>query len=251
MKGEIHKMITSKIQKRLFEMADDKYREFHSGLVPNVPSEKFIGVRVPELRKLAKELAKDPKVEEFLQQIPHQYYEENQLHSFIIDYLKEDFETCLKRTEMFLPEINNWAVCDSFKPASLKTEPKRLYEQIKIWMKSSEPYTVRLAVVLQISWFLDKWFQPDMLEELTQVAIKWSGTYDHIPEKESNQYYVLMAVAWYFSMALVKNYRVTIPYFKEKKMPKWVHNQSLQKAVESRRFSPEEKDQFRQLKIKE
>ena len=198
------------IREKLFQMADDKYREFHCKLVPNMNKEKFIGVRVPKLRCLAKELVKEPvkngnrlDVEKFLEDVPHEYYEEKQLHSFIIDYLNEDFETCLKRTESFLPEIENWAICDSFKPSGLKKDLKKLYEKMEQWMESDEPYTVRLAVVLQISWFLEKLFEPEMLDKVLQVAVKWSKVDEEPPKPESDQYYVLMAVAWYFSVALL------------------------------------------------
>ena len=241
------------IQDKLFQLADPKYKEFHSGLLPNIEKEKFIGVRVPALRRLAKKLIKEwdlTKVEKFLSAVPHQYYEENQLHSFIIDYLNDDFETCLQRTEKFLPEINNWAVCDSFKPSALKKDPKKLYEHMEKWMTSPEPYTVRLAIVLQISWFLDQWFRPEMLEKIQQVANKWSDNYHAIPEKNSDQYYVLMAVAWYYSMALAKQKNETMKILKEEKLPKWVYNKSLQKAVESTVFSRAEKDQFRRMKVK-
>ena len=245
MKDKIIEIIKSK----LVENKDEEYRLFHSNLVPNVDKEKFIGVRVPLLRKVAKEIIREfskGEIEIFLSDTPHDYYEENQLHSFIIDYLEEDFNKTLERTEAFLPYIDNWAVCDSFKPRALKKDLKSLYEILKKWEMSKEPYKVRLAIVLQISWYLDKEFQENMLEEISQVSNKWKSD---IIEKESSLYYVQMAIAWYFSMALVKQYDKTIEYFKVKKLPIWVHNKALQKAIESRQIEPAEKEEFKKLKI--
>lgn len=246
------------IQDKLFELQDLKYRKFHKALVPNIASDNFIGVRVPDIRKLAKDWMKrtqDDKagreqLEKFLGELPHQYYEENQLHSFFIANLKESFDYILARTEKFLPYIDNWGVCDSFKPSGLKKDTAKLYENLKKYMESDRAYTVRWSVVIQISWFLEQEFRPDMLEKICQVAKTWSQNMDDKPEPESEEYYVLMAVAWYFSVALVKQYQSTIPYFTEQCLPRWVHNKSLQKAVESKRFTAEEKNQFRRLKIK-
>ena len=239
------------IQEKLFQLADDKYREFHGKLVPNMDKEKFIGVRVPDIRNLAKELLnEDLDVEKFLSDVPHEYYEEKQLHSFLIDYLDEDFETCLKRTEEFLTEIDNWAICDSFKPSGLKKDMKKLYEKLEQWMESDEPYTVRLAVVLQISWFLKNFFEPEMLDKVLQVAVKWSRGEDKAPKLGSDQYYVLMAVSWYFSIALFEYRYATLGIFKDKKLPRWVHNKSLQKVLESTRYTYEQKAEFKEMKVK-
>lgn len=253
------------IREKLFQMADDKYREFHCKLVPNMDKEKFIGVRVPDIRSLAKELVnewlvdglEEPErngnkldLEKFLSDVPHEYYEEKQLHSFLIDYLDEDFETCLKRTESFLPEIDNWAICDSFKPSGMKKDMKKLYEKLVQWMESDEPYTVRLAVVLQISWFLENLFEPAMLDKVLQVAVKWSRGEDKAPKLESDQYYVLMAVSWYFSIALFKYKDATVGIFIDKKLPRWVHNKSLQKVLESTRYTYEQKAEFKEMKVR-
>ena len=246
-------MNIKEIQDCLFEMADLKYKEFHSGLVPNVNKDKFIGVRVPALRKLAKGLVKDSKnnndIEAFLQQLPHDFYEENQLHSFLIDYLDDDFWKCWERVEAFLPEIDNWAVCDSFKPRGLKKQPKALYAKLAEILKSNEAYAVRWAIVVQISWFLGDLFEPVMAENVAKVACNWISEGEKAPEKDSPRYYVLMAVAWYFSMAMVSQREAVIEFFQDGRLPIWVHNKSLQKVVESKQFSGGEKEELKKLKV--
>lgn len=252
-------MTINEIQEKLLALKDEKYKEFHSKLIPNVDERTVIGVRVPLIKNLAKELVKEynketdarissEDIENFFNDVPHKYYEENQLHGFLIDQLNYDFEKCLYETERFLPYINNWAVSDSYKPKGLKKDIDRLYQNIEKWMKSSKPYTVRVGVVLQISWFLDKNFQDEMLEKIINVAIKWSD--ESFEAIEEEKYYVLMAVAWYFSVALIKQYSKVIGIFTEKTLPVWVHNKALQKAMESKRVSDERKEMFRELKVK-
>lgn len=251
-------MNKKEIHERLFELADAGYRDFHRGLVPGINGEKFIGVRVPDMRKLAKEMVQRGNTEEeeraeledFLQQTSYEFYEENQLRSFVLDLLNEDFSKCLERTRAFLPMVDNWAVCDSFKPRGLKKEPKALYKVLDELMACKEPFTVRWAVVIQISWFLGEWFEPEMAENIAKVAWEWSADAEVVPAKESDQYYVLMAIAWYWSMALLKQPQCARRYFFNGRLPVWVHNKALQKAVESRQFSEKEKEEFRSLKIK-
>lgn len=224
------------IRKRLFELQDTDYKTFMEKLVPNVSKDTIIGVRLPILRKLAGEMIKEGAAAEFLKEVPHQYFEENHLHSFLVDKLSKTFEEALLRTEKFLPYIDNWAVCDSFRPKSLKKNMPALYHKLEEWMESEKTYTIRLSLVLQLNWFLEEYFRPEMLGKVSKI--------------QSDDYYVNMAVSWYYSMALVKQYDATIPMFEERVLPIWVHNQSLQKAVESRQIDNDRKKYLKNLKVK-
>lgn len=219
---------------KLIERKDDCYRDFNRKLIPNIEKETFIGVRIPELRKLSGEIVKEGKAEDFIRELPHTYYEENQLHSFIVDKKAKTFEEAITLTEQFLPYIDNWAVCDSFKPAALKQNFDLLYEYIKKWLKSEHPYTVRYGVVLLLSWFLTEHFQSEMLNKVAEI--------------NSDEYYVNMAIAWYYSMALVKQYEDTIPLFEERRLSPWIHKKSIQKAIESRQIDGKKKEHLRSLK---
>lgn len=225
-----------KIEEKLFALQDLQYRDFHARLMPDYEKELVIGVRTPALRKLAKELSKDPDSEEFLKELPHKYYEENNLHAYLIESIAKTFDEAVILTEKFLLYINNWATCDTFSPKAFKKDLNALYDKTLEWMNSSHVYTVRYGIVTQLQYFLDDEFRPEML--------------DHLAEIHSEEYYINMAVAWYYSFALIKQYQQTIPYFEEKRLDKWVHNKSLQKAIESYRIDKETKDYLRCLKIK-
>ncbi len=224
------------ILKVLFSMQDIGYREFQSRLMPNIDKERIIGVRTPDLRRYAKELGKKAEADGFLESLPHKYYEENNLHGFIIENLSEDYSQVMRLTEEFLPYIDNWATCDSFAPKVFKKNKDRVYLKTKEWLNSSHTYVVRYGIVTQLRLFLDEDFNEEMLGILSEI--------------NSDEYYINMALAWYFSIALIKQYPKTIPLFKERSLNPWVHNKALQKATESFRVPKEKKDYFRTLKIK-
>ena len=228
------------IIEKLFSMKDEKYKNFTAGLIPDVSPEKIIGVRVPDIRKLAKELAEDPErreeIDAFLNELPHNYLEENHLHGFLIDRMYDDFDEALAETDRFLPYIWSWADCDGFRPKALKKEKKRLKQYVYDCFNSSETYVIRFGLVTFLNRFLDDDFEEEMLEKVCSI--------------KSDEYYVNMAVAWYLSMALVKQYESTIEYFEKRRLDPWIHNKALQKAVESKQVSEERKDYFRGLKIK-
>ena len=230
-RGGKMKNITDMLQRK----KDEKYRNFVSGLIPGIPEEKIIGVRIPEIRAIAKELVKNKDGEEFLKELPHYYYEENQLHSFMLSYIKMSFEESVAKTEEFLPFIDNWAVCDSLRPYGLKKEHEKTKLIIKKWLKSEETYTIRFALVLLLNWYLSSEEDLEFLEPASNV--------------DSDEYYVNMAVAWYFSMALAKQYPAAVKFLEERKLKTEVHNLTIQKALDSRQIGMERKDYLRSLKI--
>lgn len=217
----------------LFSMQDLKYRDFHSALMPTVDKEKVIGVRVPALRKFAKSIYGTPEAEEFLHSLPHTYYEENNLHAFLIE-LNVNYDETLLLLEAFLPYIDNWATCDMLTPKCFK---KYLTAQKCLeWMNSAHPYTVRFGIEMLMKFFLDEKFSPEYLELVASVR--------------SEHYYVKMMIAWYFATALSKQYESTIPIFNDKLLPVWEHNKAIQKAVESLRITKDQKELLKNLKIK-
>lgn len=223
------------ITKDLFELQDLEYRDFHAKLMPNIPKEQIIGVRTPALRAYAKKIAKLPEAKEFIKVLPHAYYEENNLHSALLSLLYRDVEELLEQVEIFLPYVDNWATCDMMSPKAFKKDLPLVYERIKEWIKSDHTYTVRFGVVTLLGFYLDDAFEPEMLDLVAGI--------------KSEEYYVNMAIAWYFSIALVKQYDTTIPYFTTPVLEPWVHNKAIQKAVESLRIGPATKDYLRSLKI--
>ena len=221
------------IQETLFSMQDLKYRDFHSALMPTVDKEKVIGVRVPALRKFAKSIYGTPEAEEFLHSLPHTYYEENNLHAFLIE-INGNYDETLLLLEVFLPYIDNWATCDMLTPKCFK---KHLTVQKCLeWMSSSHPYTVRFGIEMLMKFFLDEKFSPEYLDLVASV--------------KSEHYYVKMMIAWYFATALSKQYESTIPIFNDKLLPVWEHNKAIQKAVESLRITKDQKELLKNLKIK-
>ncbi len=227
--------IIQKIQKELFEMQDQKYRDFHSKLMPTVDKEKVIGVRIPHLRKYAAAFAKTMYTAEFMQNLPHQYYEEDNLHGFLIEKIK-DYNKCIEALDTFLPYVDNWATCDMMNPKILKKEPERLLEKIKVWLKAEETYVVRFAMGCLMNYYLEECFS-------TECA-------DLVAEVQSEEYYIQMMQAWYFATALAKQYEAILPYLLEHRLNIWVHNKTIQKAVESYRITPEQKSYLKTLKIK-
>ena len=225
------------IQQQLFELQDLKYRDFHAKLVPGMDVNDIIGVRTPELRKLAKQLAKDERVGDFLAVLPHRYLDEMNLHGFIISELK-DYDECLEEIERFLPYVNNWATCDLLSPKAFKQKKNRvrLIEDIKRWMASDEPFIIRFGIEMLMSFYLDEDFKPEYL--------KWVSDIRH------EHYYVKMMVAWYFATALAKQWESTLPYIVESTLEKWTHNKAIQKAVESYRIKPEQKERLKSYRVK-
>lgn len=214
--------------------SDEKFAEFQRKLIPTLPADTVIGVRTPDLRKIAKDLKKDERRKAFLQELPHTYFEENQLHGFIISDIS-DFQSCITETETFLPYINNWATCDQTSPKVFKKHKDALLPYIEKWLTSSDVYTVRFAVGMLMKHFLDEDFKSDYLELAAGVR--------------SEEYYINMEIAWYMATALAKQWTASIPYIENKRLDKWVHNKTIQKATESYRISNEQKEYLKQLKL--
>ena len=223
------------IKEKLFELKDDKYRDFQVKLIPNIDSDTIIGVRTPDLRKYAKELISSDNYLKFLNKLPHQYFDENQLHAFIISQLK-DYDECLSYVNKFLPYVDNWATCDQMSPKIFKKYPDKLLEQIKLWIKSKETYTIRFGICMLMQYYLDNNFKSEYLKLVANI--------------KSDEYYVNMMIAWYFATALAKQYDSTIVYIEDKKLAVWTHNKTIQKAIESYRITQEQKAYLKSLKIK-
>ncbi|MCQ2530502.1 MAG: DNA alkylation repair protein [Lachnospiraceae bacterium] len=221
------------LQKRLFELQDKKYAEFQSKLTPSVDPSLFIGVRVPMVRKFAKEYMKEPEHEKFLKTLPHKYYDENMLHGLLVEQIK-DYDECIKAVDAFLPYVDNWAVCDIMSPKVFKKNRKKLMEKIPEWIQSEKTYTCRFGIEMLMSHFLDEDFQPEYLE--LPAAVR------------SEEYYVNMMTAWFFATALAKQWEAAIPYIENEKLDKWTHNKTIQKACESYRITEEQKAYLRTLK---
>ena len=227
--------IEEEVQSSLFALQDLKYRDFQCKLIPTVDPGKVIGVRTPALRKFARVFVKTPQAMDYIRILPHKYFEENNLHGFVIETMK-DYGECIGALEAFLPYIDNWATCDLISPKVFAKHLPAFYEKIKIWIVSGETYTVRFGIGMLMSHFLGEHFRPGMLGEVAGVR--------------SKEYYVNMMIAWYFATALVKQWDAALPYIKERRLEKWTHNKTIQKAVESYRIGGEEKAQLRALRVK-
>lgn len=223
------------IQNDLFKLQDIEYRDFQIKLIPGYSTNSVIGVRTPELRKYSKKLIKENNYLSFLDELPHKYFDENQLHGFIISEIK-DYDTCITYLNKFLPYVDNWATCDQTSPKVFKKHHKELLKHIKIWIKSKKTYTIRFGIGMLMQHFLDEDFKEEYLELVSNI--------------KSDEYYVNMMIAWYFATALAKQYEKTIPYIENKKLDVWTHNKAIQKAIESYRITQEQKDYLRGLKIK-
>lgn len=224
----------NKLQKQLYEIGDEKYAQFQSKLTPGIDSELFIGVRVPVLRKFAKEFIKLEEAKSFLNELPHKYYDENMLHGLLISEMK-DFDEIVVNLDRFLPYVDNWAVCDIMSPKKLKKDKTKLCENIKKWIKSKHLYTCRFGIEMLMSFYLDEDFKPEYLEMVSTI--------------QSNEYYLNMMIAWFFATALAKQWDETIPYIERKALDKWTHNKAIQKAIESYRIDDDKKQYLRKLKI--
>ncbi len=227
--------INKEIEKKLFELQDTQYRDFQSKLIPSDVPFEMIGVRTSKLRGLAKSLYKREDIEQFLTDLPHKYFDENQLHAFIISELK-DFEKCISAVEAFLPYVNNWATCDQLTPKVFKKHKFELLKYIDEWMKSARTYTVRFAVKMLMTHFLDEDFELKYAQSVAEIR--------------SEEYYIKMMIAWYFATALAKQYDSIIPFIENKKLDVWTHNKAIQKSVESYRITAEQRDYLKTLRIK-
>ncbi len=223
------------VQGKLFELQDLKYRDFHAKLMPTVSKERVIGVRTPVLRKFAKEFGKTKEAEEFLKQLPHEYYEEDNLHGFLIAGMK-DFDRCIEELERFLPYVDNWATCDLLSPKIFKKHLQELLVKIRVWTVSEHTYMIRFGVGMLMSFYLDEAFELEYPEMVSGIR--------------SDEYYVNMMIAWYFATALAKQYETVLPFIENRRLDKWTHNKAIQKAVESYRVTDEKKAYLKTLKIK-
>lgn len=221
------------IIEKLQELADSGYRDFQAKLIPTVAKDTIIGVRTPAMRALAKELKGTELAASFLQELPHQYFDENQLHAFLINELK-DYKQCLEELELFLPYVDNWATCDQLSPKVLKKQPDATLAATKKWLGSDHDYTVRFGMEMLMSFYLDDLFKPEFLA--------W------VAADKNEAYYVKMMVAWFFATALAKQYEATVPYFEQRLLPEWSHKKAIQKACESYRVTKEHKEYLRTLK---
>ena len=221
------------IQETLFTMQDLQYRDFQVKLIPNIPPESVIGVRTPELRTLAKMLSPNDAAKDFLSALPHRYFEENQLHAFLISEMKS-YDAVIGALERFLPYIDNWATCDQLRPKVFRKHTDKLLPEIWKWLGSGKTYTVRFAVGMLMCHYLDEHFQPEHLD--------WAA------DIRSGEYYINMMIAWYFATALAKQYEAALPYLERGRLDTWVHNKTIQKARESFRVPDGHKAYLNTLK---
>lgn len=218
----------------LFALKDDLYGDFQKQIVPEIPREAIIGVRVPDVRKLAKKLIKEPDVDEFLDELPHRYYDENMLHGLLISEMK-DYDACIARFDEFLPYVDNWAVCDIMSPKVFKKNKTELLKKIKEWSASEALYTCRFGIEMLMTYFLDDDFRPEYLEIPASVR--------------TEEYYLKMMIAWFFATALAKQWDASVRYLEDKRLAPWIHNKTIQKARESYRITPEQKEYLYTLRI--
>lgn len=221
------------VTQELFRMQDTEYKTFTEKLVPNIEPDRIIGVRMPALRKFAKDFAKTPQAADFMRELPHTYHEENLLHGCCIEAIR-DFDRCVASLDAFLPYVDNWAVCDCMAPKALGIQPQALLRHVERWIAGGENYTVRFAIGQLMRWFLDERFDPRYLEMVAAV--------------QSEEYYVNMMRAWYFATALAKQYDAVLSFLAENRLDAWTHNKTVQKAIESFRVPPEHKAALRALK---
>lgn len=223
------------IRKELFKLQDVEYREFHSRLMPGVSKEKIIGIRIPIIREFARKIKNTPYACEFLSNVPHEYYEEDNLHAFLISEIK-NFDRCITELERFLPFIDNWATCDSLRPKCFKLNTDRLKPYIYKWIESGKAFVVRFGIEMLMVHYLDEHFDLQYLYRVSKI--------------KNDEYYVNMMIAWYFATALAKQYEAAVPFLERSELPAWVHNKTIQKAKESNRISSETKKYLESLKLK-
>ena len=226
--------IKNEIRQELFALQDVGYRDFQVKLIPGIEEDTMIGVRTPELRKLAKRFGKRDDISAFIQDVPHEYFDENQLHAFIISDIR-DYESCINEVCSFLPYVDNWATCDQLSPKVFKKHREELLVRLKEWIGSDRTYTVRFAIGMLMQHFLDEDFDVSYPEMVARVR--------------SEEYYINMMIAWYFATALAKQYESVLPFIEGRRLDDWTHNKTIQKAIESYRITDEQKDHLRSLKV--
>ena len=221
------------LQEQLFALRDEGYRDFSSKLIPSVLPERVIGVRTPALRAFAKDFAKTPEAADFLRALPHFYLEENNLHAFLIERIR-DYDACVAALDAFLPYVDNWATCDLMSPKALGRDRARLIGDVRRWMASGQLYTVRFGIGLLMAHFLEEDFRPETLDAVAAI--------------ETEEYYLRMMQAWYFATALAKQYDAAVCYLEQGALDPWTHNKAIQKAVESYRITAEQKEYLKSLR---
>ncbi len=228
-------MITEEIRKELNRLQDLRYRDLQIRTIPTVRPETIIGVRTPELRRMAKQFSGTEETNTFLNDLPHSYFEENQLHAFILSGMK-DYAECVRELNRFLPYVDNWATCDQMSPRVFRKHRKELQREIMQWIRSDKAYTIRFGVGMLMEHYLDEDF--DAVYPETVASLR------------SEEYYVNMMIAWYFATALAKQYETVLPYLENRRLDAWTHNRTIQKAVESYRITPEQKAYLKTLKVR-
>ena len=226
--------MTEQIREALFQLQDQPYRELQRKVIPTAAPETLIGVRTPALRQYARQLAEREDISPFLRDLPHAYFDENQLHAFIISEIR-DYGPCIAEVQRFLPYVDNWATCDQLSPRAFRKHRTELLACVREWLRSSHPYTVRFAIGMLMQHYLDEDFDPEYPELVAGVR--------------SDEYYGRMMIAWYFATALAKQYDAALPYLEEKRLAPWTHNKTIRKAIESDRVAPEQKAYLRSLQI--
>ena len=230
--------VVDEIQKALFEKQDLKFKNFHSKLIPTTDAKSIIGVRTPDLRAIAKTFARHPDIEKFLTTLPHKYYDENQIHAFILSLIK-DYDECVTHIDAFLPFVDNWATCDQMRPKAFAKAANRtkLLKDVQRWINASvtKVYTVRFGIESLMSFFLEDDFDPKFLKWVSKIR--------------SEEYYLNMMIAWFFATALAKQYESTLPYIEKCVLDPWTHNKTIQKAIESYRIADEQKTYLKTLKL--
>ena len=222
------------IQKRLFALADPANAELQRRLTPGLQSGQYLGIRFPDLRRLAREIGGSDEANAFLRSLPHQYFDENNLHAVLISNIR-DFNACVAALDAFLPFVDNWSACDTLGPVCFKKHADEALPHIRRWINSAHAYTCRFGIGALMKYYLDERFDPEYLSWAAAVR--------------SEEYYVNMMVAWYFATALAKQYDAALPWIENKKLAPWTHNKAIQKAIESYRVSPEHKEALRKLKV--
>ena len=222
------------LTEKLLSMQDVPYRDFQRKLIPGLAPETIIGVRMPQLRRLARQLRGTPEAADFMAALPHRFFEENQVHAGLI-MQEKDFDACLALVDNFLPYVDNWATCDQLSPKALQTDLPRLMDSIRAWLASDHPYTVRFGVNCLMQWYLGDAFDPSVLEMVATL--------------QHEDYYVRMGVAWYFATALALQYDAALPYIEQRRLEPWTHNKAIQKAIESRRITTAQKAALRAMRI--
>lgn len=221
---------------KLFKMQDKDYKVFSSKLIPNIDINKIIGVRMPDIRMLAKEIKNDEYIDNFLEELPHKYHEENVLHGILLSYRYKDIDILLKKLDKFLKYVDNWAVTDVISPKLFKKYPDKVYKYIVKWVNSKYEYKIRFGIVSLLQFYLDDNYDRKIIDLVKSI--------------KSESYYINMAIAWFYSFALIKQYDDTIVIFENKELDKWIHNKSIQKAIESYRIDDFKKEYLKTLKIK-